>query len=228
MACVCFTVDTVCLQRLSVLCFIELGTRRVHFAGCTATPDAAWVTQQARQFSWQLQDGAPGAVRFLLHDRDGTFAAAFDTVFAADGIAVIKTPVRAPNANAYAERLIRTVRAECLDRLLILNRAHLTVVLRQFFAYYNHRRPHQGLAQQAPIPLRSSPSAPAAPERGRYRPLAGGVIRDYASAAWGLPATAWPAGRRGLHAGASTEAIPAPGGRPDRGARRVGSAEWRR
>src|SRR5215208_4460530 len=114
-ACDFFTVDTVCLQRLYVLFFIELGSRRVHLAGCTANPDAAWVTQQARQFTWPLQDGAPGAVRFLLHDRDGKFAAAFDTVFAAEGVAIVHTPYRAPRANAVAERVIRSIRAECLD-----------------------------------------------------------------------------------------------------------------
>src|ERR671917_2671215 len=117
-ACDFFTVDTVFLQRLYVLVFLELGSRRLHFAGCTAAPDAAWVTQQARQLSWQLQDGEPGAVRFLLHARDAKFAATFDTVFASEGIAVIRTPVRAPNANAYAERVIRSVRAECMDHLL--------------------------------------------------------------------------------------------------------------
>ena len=95
-ACDFFTVDTVCLQRLYILFFIELGSRRAHLAGCTTNPDAAWVTQQARQFSWHLQEGDPGAVRYLLHDRDSKFAAGFDTVFASEGIEVIKTPVLAP------------------------------------------------------------------------------------------------------------------------------------
>jgi len=176
-------VDTVFLQRLYVLYFIELGSRRVHLAGCTASPDAAWVTQQARQFSWQLQDGDPGAIKFLIHDRDGKFAAGFDTVFAAEGIEVIKTPVRAPNANAYAERVIRSVRQECLDHLLILNRAHLACVLRQYVAYYNHRRPHQGLGQALPVPLAPGPTGPAAPEQVICRPVLGGIIHDYAVAA---------------------------------------------
>jgi putative transposase len=118
-ACDFFTVDTLFLQRLYMLCFIELGSRRLHFAGCTAAPDAAWVTQRARQSSWQLQEREPGAVRYLLHDRDAKFAAGFDTVFASEDIEVIKTPIQAPNANAYAERVIRSVRAECLDRLCL-------------------------------------------------------------------------------------------------------------
>ncbi len=96
---------------------------------------------------------------------------------------MIKTPVRAPNANAYAERVIRTVRAECLDHLLILNRAHLTFVLRQYFAYYNHRRPHQGLGQALPVPLAPGPTAPAAPQQVICRPVLGGIIHDYAVAA---------------------------------------------
>ena len=95
-ACDFFTVDTLCLQRLYILFFIELGTRPVHLAGCTASPDAAWVTQQARQFSWRLQDGDPGAIKFLIHDRDGKFAAGFDTIFRSEGIAVLKTPAQAP------------------------------------------------------------------------------------------------------------------------------------
>src|SRR3712207_6814236 len=150
-ACDFFTVDTVCLQRLCVLFFIELGSRRVHLAGCTASPDAAWVTQQARQFTWHRQDGEPGAIKFLIRDRDGKFTAGFDTVFASEGIAVIKTPRQAPNANAVTQRMVRSFREECLDRVLILNRAHLRYVLRQYLAYYNHRRPHQGLGQQPPV-----------------------------------------------------------------------------
>jgi putative transposase len=103
-ACDFFTVDTVCLTRLYVLFFIELGTRRVHLAGCTATPDTAWVVQQARQFAWHLQAAEPGAVRFLIHDRDGKFATGFDTVFLSEGIRVVKTPAQAPNANACVSK----------------------------------------------------------------------------------------------------------------------------
>ena len=154
----------------------------MHLTGCTAKPDAAWVTQQARQFSWHLQDGAPGTVRFLIHDRDGKFAAGFDTVFASEGVEVIKTPAQAPNANAVAERVVRSIRAECLDQLLILNQRHLMSVLRQYVAYYNQRRPHQGLGQALPVPLAPVPSAPAAPEEVTCRPVLGGIIRDYAVA----------------------------------------------
>ena len=88
-----FTVETISLQRLYVLFFIELGSRRVHLAGCTANPNGAWVTQQARQFAWKLQERRP-PFRFLIRDRDSKFTRDFDAVFASEGIEIIKTPVR--------------------------------------------------------------------------------------------------------------------------------------
>jgi putative transposase len=135
-----FTVETISLQRLYVLFLIELGGRRVHLAGCTVNPTGAWVTQQARQFTWALQE-RPGSFRFLIRDRDSKFTRDFDAVFASEGIEIIKTPVQAPKANAIAERFVRTARAECLDWLLIMNRRHLERVLRVFVDHYNtHRR----------------------------------------------------------------------------------------
>ena len=173
-ACDFFTVETVFLQTIYVLFIIEIGTRRVHLAGCTAHPRAQWVTQQARHFVWTLQD-EDRAVRFLIHDRDKAFAESFDTVFRSEHIKVIHTPVRAPNANAFAERWVRTVREECLDHLLIINQAHLTRVLREFIDYYNRARPHQGLKQQIPI------AAPTSRNTGtiRRRDVLGGIIHDY-------------------------------------------------
>lgn len=99
LACDFFTVETLFLHTLYMLIFIEIGTRRVHFAGCTAHPDNVWVTQQARQVMWELEDREPG-IRFLIRDNDKKFTDAFDTVFRAEGIDVIRTPYRAPNANA--------------------------------------------------------------------------------------------------------------------------------
>ena len=119
-----FHVDTVFLRRLYVLFFIEQAARRVHTAGITAHPADAWVTQQARQLTWRLEDREP-VIRFLIHDNDTKFTPAFDAVFQSAGIDVIHTPFRAPNANAYAERWIRTVRTECLDRLFILSEGHV-------------------------------------------------------------------------------------------------------
>ncbi|HYY78032.1 MAG TPA: hypothetical protein VFD04_02435, partial [Actinomycetes bacterium] len=115
LACDLFTVDTVSLRRLYVLFFIELDTRRVHLAGVTANPNSGWVTQQARNLLMVLPDSAQ---RYLLRDRDAKFTRAFDEVFQSVGAEVLRTPVQAPNANAYAERWVATVRAECLDWLL--------------------------------------------------------------------------------------------------------------
>jgi hypothetical protein len=112
-----FTVETISLRRYYVLFCIELGSRRVHLAGCTTNPTGAWVTQQARNLSFI---GVFERTRFLVHDRDSKFTAAFDEVFRSEGIRLIRTPIRAPQANAYAERFVRTVRAECLDWLLIV------------------------------------------------------------------------------------------------------------
>jgi putative transposase len=117
LACDFFIVETVTLRRLYVLFFIELESRRVHFAGCTTNPTGAWVVQQARNLSFtRLFE----RMRFLIHDRDSKFTTPFNEVFRSEGITVIHTPVRAPQANAYAERFVRTVRTECLDWLLIV------------------------------------------------------------------------------------------------------------
>jgi putative transposase len=135
-----FTVETVSLRRLYVLFFIELGSRRVHLSGCTTNPSGAWVTQQARQLAWGVAERSK-PVRFLIRDRDSKFTRDFDFVFQSDGVEIVRTPVRAPKANAVAERFVRTARAECLDWLLILNRRHLERVLRVFVEHYNGHRP---------------------------------------------------------------------------------------
>jgi len=174
LACDFFTVETLCLKTLHVLFFLEVGTRRVHLAGCTAHPTAAWVTQQTRQLAWEMQDmGAPP--RFLIHDRDAKFPPAFDTVFAAEGIEVVRTPYRTPTANAYAERWVQSAREECLDHLHIVNEAHLRHILTGYVAHFNQARPHQGLEQQTPVPF--APSARAGPIRRRN--VLGGLIHEY-------------------------------------------------
>ncbi len=160
LACDFFTAETVWLKTIYVLFFIEFGTWRVHLAGCTATPTTAWVTRQARQMRWELDDRAM-PMRFLIHDRDTTFSAAFDTVFAAENSTIIRTPYQAPKANAFAERWVRSVREECLDYLLIVNEWHLQRILQEYVTYFNHTRPHQGIDQQCPVrqlrPLRRRP-----------------------------------------------------------------------
>jgi transposase InsO family protein len=174
LACDFFTVETAWLQTIYVLFFLELGTRRVHFAGCTSRPTAAWVTQQARQLNWTIQDdGVP--IRFLIHDRDAKFPDTFDTVFTSEDVTIIRTPYQAPKANACAERWIRSVREECLDQVLIVSEGHLRRVLRAYVAYYNQARPHQGINQQCPM------RAPRPPVSGpiRQRDVLGGIIHDY-------------------------------------------------
>jgi hypothetical protein len=174
LACDFFTVETAWLKPLYVLFFIELGSRRVHLAGCTASPTAAWVSQQARQLSWQIRDGTL-PVRFLIHDRDGKFPPAFDTAFSVERITIIRTPIQGPNANAFAERWVRSIREECLDKLLILNERHLHRVLIAYIDYYNHARPHQGIDQCCPVPIESGArDGPIA-----RRDILGGVLHDY-------------------------------------------------
>ena len=175
LACDFFTVETLRLQTLYVFFFIEVGTRRVHFAGITDHPNDLWVTQQARQLIWKL-DGRESRLRFLIHDNDRKFTRRFDTVFASEGYHIIHTPFEAPNANAYAERWVRTVREECLDLILVLNATHLRRVLLDYIdQYYNTARPHQGIEQRIPIP-RGQPST-AGPIRRRQ--LLGGILNDY-------------------------------------------------
>jgi putative transposase len=178
-----FTVETISLQRLYVLFFIELGSRRVHLAGCTANPTGAWVTQQARQFAWALHE-RPGSFRFLIRDRDSKFTRDFDAVFASEGIKIVKTPVQAPKANAFAERFVRTTRAECLDWLLIINRRHLERVLRIFVGHYNSHRPHRSLDLRPPEPPARKLRALPAPDVGiERRDRLGGLIHEYNCAA---------------------------------------------
>src|SRR5262249_8010219 len=131
-----FTVDTVWLQRLYVLFFIEIASRRVHLAGCTAHPDNEWVTQQARQVAWTLTDRTD-TIRFLIRDNDRKFTLSFDAVFETQGTRIVRTPIQVPQANGIAERFVRTVRSECLDWLLILNAWHLEQVLAVFIDHYN-------------------------------------------------------------------------------------------
>jgi transposase InsO family protein len=141
-ACDLFTVDTVFFQRLYILFFLELATRQVHVAGVTAHPTSTWVTQQARNLLLTLDEHAD-RFRFLVRDRDTKFTAAFDAVFTATDIDIIRTPPQAPRANAHAQRWVGTVRRECTDRMLILGQRHLSAVLTEYTRHYNDHRPHR-------------------------------------------------------------------------------------
>jgi putative transposase len=182
-ACDFFTVDTIWLRRLYVLFFIEHQTRRIHLAGVTANPDGAWVTQQARNLLLMLDEQCH-RVRFLIRDRDAKFSRSFDDVFRSEGAEVVMTPVRAPRANAYAERWIATVRAECLDWLLIVGRSHLEHVLRVYVEHYNRHRPHRALRLAPPDPPTGSTTIGTdQPGKVRRRDLLGGLLHEYRQAA---------------------------------------------
>jgi putative transposase len=173
-----FTVETLRLQTLFVLFFIEVQTRRVFVVGCTGHPSAAWVTQQARHLTWHLDDESRRPT-LLIRDRDAKLPAAFDAVFRADNVHVVRTPVRAPRANAVAERWVGTVRRECLDWLLILGREHLEQVLREYGAHYNAVRPHRALALLAPL-ARGQPTRPTSrSDQIVRRDRLGGLIHEY-------------------------------------------------
>jgi hypothetical protein len=174
LACDFLTVETLFLKTLYVFFFIVIGTRRVYLADVPAHPDGPWVAQQARQYVWELQEREM-TFRCLIRDRDSKYTDLFDAIFTSEHINVIRTPVRAPNVNAFAKRWVPTLRSECLDQLLIINEAHLHRVLNDYLAYYNSRRPHQSLNQQPPIPR------PQVPPYGHVlkTKVLGGIINDY-------------------------------------------------
>jgi transposase InsO family protein len=185
LACDFLTVDTVWLRRLSVLVFLSIGSRRVEYFACTSNPDTAWMLQQARNLLMDLDHRGP-RVRFLLHDRDSKFSPAFDALFASEGIRIVRTPVRAPNANAHVERWIGSVRRECLDRLLIVGRGQLERVLRVYVRHYNQSRPHRALDLQPPDPIGAAGARgdpPTSPTCVHRRDLLGGLIHEYQLAA---------------------------------------------
>ena len=179
-----FTVDTVWLQRLYVLFFIEITSRRVHVAGCTAHPDNEWVTQRARDVAWTLAERAD-PIRFLIRDHDRKFTNSFDVIFEAQGTRIVRTPIQAPEANGIAERFVRTARSECLDWMLIGSARHLERTLTVFIDHYNGWRPHRSLDLAPP---NGRPSAAARwegspPTAVTRRDRLGGLIHEYERAA---------------------------------------------
>jgi putative transposase len=178
-ACDFFTMETIRLKTLYVLFFIHLSSRRVVLAGVTANPDSAWVTQQARNAAMDLNDQQWPA-RFLLRDHDAKFTRPFDEVFRSEGVEVIRTPIRAPKANAHAERWVQTVRAECLDWTLVVGRRHLLRLLRAYVRHYNEQRPHRGLALAVPQPRdQDRDLMPIRLPEVRRRDVLSGLIHEY-------------------------------------------------
>ena len=175
-----FTVDTVFLTRLHVLSVIEVQTRRVHILGITAHPTGAWTAQQARNLLMDLGERAARS-RFLIRDRDSKFTAGSGQVLAGNGARVIKTPVRSPQANSFAERYVGTLRRECLDHLLIHGEQHLRRVLTEYAQHYNEHRPHQSREQRPPLHEPGQPIDMAA--RIVRRQVVHGLISQYRRAA---------------------------------------------
>jgi transposase InsO family protein len=173
-----FTTDLLNGAKVYVLAVIEHGTRRVRVLGATEHPVQAWVVQQARNLLMDLED-AGTRVKFVLHDRDASFTAAFDAVFRAAGVRVIRSAVQAPRMNSVMERWIGSCRRELLDRTLVWNQRHLMIVMREYEDFYNTHRPHRTLKQAAP--LRPIPDGVTDLDHFRVqrRDRAGGVIHEY-------------------------------------------------
>jgi putative transposase len=181
LACDFLTVETVWLTRIYVLFFVSLERRPIEFVASTSNPDGRWMTQQARNLMMRLADHEQ-AFRVLLHDRDSKFSGPFDEVFRSEGIRIVRTPIRAPNANAHAECWVGTLRRECLDRILIVSRRQLEHVLDVYTAHYNRHRPHRSLSLQPPD-NRIATIAAAPALQVRRHDLLGGLIREYEAAA---------------------------------------------
>jgi putative transposase len=179
LACDFLHVDTVFLKRLYVS-VMEIGTRRVHILGVTAHPTGAWTAQQARNLLMDLGERAD-QFRFLIRDRDSKFTSVFDEVFAGSGMRIIKTPVRSPRANSFAERYAGTLRRECLDHLLIYGERHLRRIVAEYARHYNKHRPHQSREQRPPL---YEPGQPVdITSRIRRRQVVHGSIDEYRRAA---------------------------------------------
>jgi putative transposase len=181
-ACDFLVVETVLLNRLYVLVFIEHGTRRLHLAGVTAHPTPGMAVQQARNLAMDLGDRL-ATLRFPIHDRDPVFTTAFGEVFKAQRLRIITTLPRTPRMNAICERVIGTLRRELLDRALVLGERHLALVLCEYVKHYNGHRPHQS-RQQRPPDIETQPARDVTDLRSvRGKPVVAGLINEYRHAA---------------------------------------------
>jgi Integrase core domain/Homeodomain-like domain len=180
-----FHVDcAVTLSRLYVAFVIELKTRRVHLLGITRYPTSQWATQLARNLAAELEE-AGCRFTYLIRDRDTKFTTAFDAVFASIGITVLPIAPQAPRMNAYAERFVRTARAECTDRMLIAGERHLRAILSEYIGHYNTGRSHQGhgMGLRAPDDAPDVIAFPVPATRIQRRARLAGLINEYRQAA---------------------------------------------
>lgn len=177
-ACDFVHIDLVDPCRVYALVFLEHGTHRLHITGVTAHPAGPWAVQQARILA--VESGIRlDSLRFLIRDRDAKYTASFDMVFEAEDMEVIKTPPRAPRANAHCERAIGTLRREILDHLLIWNETHARQVLDAYARHYNRHRPHQARNQLPPLAQeRPVPKADLTAHRLLRARVLGGVINE--------------------------------------------------
>ena len=182
-ACDFATIDTVTLRRYYLLFFIDIPTRRVLLGGITTNPTGPWTTQAARNLALQHPDLLADAGA-LVRDRGSQFVAAFDEIFHSEGLTILKTPVRTPVANAFAERWIGTLRRELLDRTLIWNRRQLHRLVTDYLDHYNTHRPHRALHQQPPTdPDDATPNRPPPHLQIVRSTRCHGLINEYRNAA---------------------------------------------
>ena len=173
-----FTVDLLNGTSAYVLAVIDHATRRIRILGVTAHPDNAWVTQMARNLLMDL-DAHLDTVKFLLRDRDTKFTAAWDAVFTSTGIRILRSPIRAPRANAIMERWIGGCRRELLDHTLIWNQQHLLRVLRDYETHHNQHRPHRSLGQAAPLRPLPEPVTDLETIRVHRHDRVGSIVHEY-------------------------------------------------
>ncbi len=180
LACDFFVVVTAMFRSLYVFVILEVGTRRILHWSVTAHPTAEWTTQQFRM----VMSGDSNH-QFVIHDRDSIYSEGVDATLVAMGLTVLKTPVRAPQANAFCERLIGTIRRECLDFVIWFNERHVRIVLGQWVAHYNRGRPHASLGPGFPDPPSNREAPPVSGHRirnGHYvlaEPVVGGLHHEY-------------------------------------------------
>jgi transposase InsO family protein len=173
-----FTVDTVFLHRLDVVFIIEVGSRRLPVLGVTQHTNGGWAVQHAPNLMMAIEH-RDQPVRFVVGDRDAKFTSALDAVFESEGVEILRSPIRSPRANAFAERVVRTLRTECLDHLRVIGRRHLATVLRIYVAHYNAERPHRGLELRSPESGHPSPAAHHSNRTVGRRDVLGGLIHEY-------------------------------------------------